>query len=286
MGLSAPYLYNIFAINKNILTMATKKMSDGTTVTTRSTSETGHAKNVAAFKDLLQAITDLGTAYQPSNESISVSNLNKKNEAISKAMDNWRAADRADQNAENLRTDTFSGLNTYSTRIVGVLSSSSNVSPLTLKDAQSIMTKVRGKRSAKGAKEMEQAKISGEEQPRTISVSQQSFDQKTTQFSALKKLVETQPTYKPNEADLNLKALTDYEIKLNNVNGAKVATQSQLIDARNQRNFQLYDPQTGVVALSKIIKNYIKGRFQPTHVTYKKINGIPFKTIKDKASKL
>jgi hypothetical protein len=266
--------------------MVTKRNADGTTVTTRSTSETGHAKNAAAFTDIIKGVTDFDTKYQPSNERIQLWQLEQKQKLVHTAMDNWGTARQNDDDAENQRTEIFGNLPTYATRITNALISSGNISPLTIQDAQSIMKKIRGTRSAKGTKEIAEAKTAGSEQPRTSSVSQQSYDQKLAHFIALRKLVTAQPTYNPNEADLQLSGLITYESQLTTSNNVKIDARSKLIDARNERNIQLYHEETGVIQLSKEIKSYVKSVFGSTHVNYKKINGIPFKLIKDKASTL
>lgn len=266
--------------------MVTKLKADGTTVTTRSTSETGHAKNTASFTEIIKGITDFGNKYQPSNERIQLWSLQRKKELVDTAMDNWGTAYRLNANAENERTKIFSTLSAYGTRIVNALISSGNVSSLTIKDAQGIMKKIRGARSAKGTKEIAEAKTTGSEQPRTSSVSQQSYDQKLAHFTALRKLVATQPTYNPNEADLKLTGLVTYENQLIAANNAKIDARSKLIDTRNQRNLELYDEKTGVIQLSKEIKSYVKSTYSASDVNYKKINGILFKIVKEKASTL
>jgi len=43
-----------------------------------STSETGHAKNVANFKDLIAVCTGPGSSYNPANASIKPAELNSK----------------------------------------------------------------------------------------------------------------------------------------------------------------------------------------------------------------
>lgn len=40
-----------------------------------STSETGHAKNVANFQDLIEFVTGYGATYNPSKQSLKPSNL-------------------------------------------------------------------------------------------------------------------------------------------------------------------------------------------------------------------
>lgn len=266
--------------------MVTKRNTDGTTIITRSVSETGHTKNAASFSDMLKGLTDLGTKYQPANESIQLWTLGIKNEQVTIAMDNWGTAIRESANAENERTKLFATLNSYSTRILNTLISSANISALTIKDARSIVSKIQGSRSVTGKKAIAEAKNAGVEPARTISVSQLSYDQKCAHFAALRKLIATQPTYNPNEADLKLTAIEAYEGKLKKANNNMIAARSKLIDARNQRNLHLYDDQTGVIALSKAVKSYVKGIFGATHVDYQKIKGIPFKVIRDKASSL
>lgn len=266
--------------------MVSKINADGTTVATRSVSETGHAKNVSSFADLIKGLTDFGPTYQPSNEQLHLWALGKKQEAVHAAMHTWNIASRDEANAENERTSIFSKLMSYSTRIVNTLSSSANVSSQTIDDARSILNKIQGRRSAQGKKAIDVAKLKGTDEPRTISVSQQSYDQKLAHFATLRILLASQPTYQPNEPDLTLRGVEEYENKLKAANSNMVSARSKLIDARNLRNQQLYDDINGVVALSKAIKSYVKGIYGASHVNFKKINGISFKQYKDKASTL
>jgi hypothetical protein len=266
--------------------MGTKLKADGTTVTTKSVSETGHAKNAAAFADILTGLADFGPKYQPGNDQLQLWNLGQKKEQVDKAMDAWGTADQDYDDAENERTKAFSGLGAYCTRIVNTLISSKNISELTIKDARSINTKIQGARSAKSKKNNEEAKLAGDDQPRTISVSQQSYDQKLAHFTALRKLVAAQPTYLPNEEDLKLSGLEAYQAKLKAANNNIIIARSKLIDARNNRNLELYHEETGVIALSKAIKSYVKSIFGATHPNFRKISGISFKAVKDRASSL
>lgn len=266
--------------------MVTKLKADGSTITTKSLSETGHATNAASFADILRGLADLGSTYQPGNQDIQLWNLGRKKELVDAAMDTWRTAVQNDADAENERTKVFSQLKAYSTRIVNTLISSKDVSPLTIKDARSINSKIQGARSAGGKKANAEARAAGGEQPRIISVSQQSYDQKQAHFTTLRKLVAAQPTYAPNEADLALTGIQAYEAQLQATNSNMIAARSKLIDARNNRDIQLYHQETGVIARSKAIKSYVKSVFGARHPNFKKISGIPFKTLRDKASTL
>jgi hypothetical protein len=266
--------------------MVSKINADGTAVITRSVSETGHAKNADSFKELLRGLTDFGSTYQPASEHLQLWPLSQKEQQVDAAMTAWTIAIRDDANSENERTTAYASLASYCTRILNTLISSGNVSDLTIKDAQSIINKIRGARSAQGTKAIEGAIAKGLEQPRTISVSQQSYDHKLAHFAALHILVASQPTYNPNEPDLKLTAIEAYENKLRTSNINVISARSKLIDARNHRDVQLYHPDNGVVNLSKEIKSYVKAIYGSTNPNYKKISGIPFKALTQKASTL
>lgn len=259
--------------------MPTKKAADGTTVTTRSTSEGGHVKNATGFKDMLTVLTTFGNKYNPANALIQLWVLERKNESVGLTMTAHKLADQQDKDAENERNLLFAPIKAYSTRVFNALASSAGVSDLTLADARLILDKIQGNRSASGKKAVATALKAGGEAPRTISVSQQSFDQKVAHWSKLCVLAAEQPGYKPNEDDLKLKALTEYEQKLIAANNKKVLTDTKLKDARNNRNFELYDAKTGVVKCAELIKSYVLSLLNATHPDYKKIKGIPFRII-------
>ncbi|MFA6059829.1 MAG: hypothetical protein WC756_16610 [Taibaiella sp.] len=262
--------------------MSTKKAADGTTVTTRSTSEGGHVKNATGFKDMLTVLTTFGNKYNPANELIQLWVLERKNESVNVAMTAHKLADQQDKNAENERNLLFAPIKAYSTRVFNALASSTGVSDLTLADARLIVNKIQGGRSARSKKAIATALETGGEAPRTISVSQQSFDQKVNHWSKLCVLVAEQPGYKPNEEDLKLKAITEYEQKLIASNNKKVLTGTKLKDARNTRNFELYDAKTGVIKCAELVKSYVLSLLHATHPDYKKINIIPFRTIRER----
>jgi hypothetical protein len=261
--------------------MPTKKAADGTTVTTRSTSEGGHVKNATGFKDMLTVLTTFGNQYNPANELIQLWVLDRKNESVNATMTAHKLADQQNKDTENERNLLFEPIKAYSTRVYNALASSAGVTDLTLADARLILDKIRGSRSAEGKKTIATALEAGKEAPRTISVSQQSFDQKVAHWSKLCVLVAAQPGYKPNEDDLKLKAIMEYEQNLIAANNKKVLADTNLKDARNARNLELYDAKTGVVKCAELIKNYVLSMLHATHPDYKKVKGIPFRTIND-----
>jgi hypothetical protein len=75
-----------------------------------STSETGHAKNVANFEDLISFCTGYGTAYNPSKNSIKLPALNTLFTAAKNSLTAVTTASTAFINATNARVIAFDPL--------------------------------------------------------------------------------------------------------------------------------------------------------------------------------
>jgi len=263
--------------------MATKTLKDGTTVTTKSVYETGHGKNVANFSTFIKAVRGMGAKYQPSNDLITLPNLEVKEKRIAQHMEAWAKEDRSFKNTEIARRQAFANIKKYATRLVATLASSAKVSQLTLDDATSINKKIQGVRATKKKDEATAEAITPP--AKNISASQQSYDMLIEHFRKLRVLLESVPTYTPHEDDLNMKAIHTYEQLLKNTNDDAATAENAIVDNRNARNFELYNEETGLVALSKLMKLYLKSK-STTNPDYLKIKGLSFRTIADKGSAL
>ena len=92
--------------------------STNTTKNKSSVSETGHAKNVANFQNLIAFVTGYGATYNPSKNALKLPQLIAlKSEADSKLAD-VVAKNTAYNNKVNERQAAFSGLKSLSTRLV------------------------------------------------------------------------------------------------------------------------------------------------------------------------
>ena len=164
-----------------------------------STSDTGHAKNVANFEELISICTDYGTAYNPSNENLKIQKLQDKLEISGKNIQTVRFAKTVYDNACNAREIAFSGFKKLSTRIINAMEAS-NVAKQTINDAKTINRKIQGKRSNNSKKDTD-AIITPDEnttpEDKTISVSQQSFDNLINNFSNMIEIVSAEPLYTP-----------------------------------------------------------------------------------------
>ena len=87
-----------------------------------STSETGHAKNVANFEDLISFCNAYGTTYNPSKESLSVVKLKELQTQAKEILQQVKTTKTSFDNATNARQIAFKDLKPLVTKIVNALS--------------------------------------------------------------------------------------------------------------------------------------------------------------------
>jgi hypothetical protein len=86
-----------------------------------STIETGHAKNVATFEDLISFCTGYGAAYNPSRAALKLPALTAQLAAANAALQAVKTAKTAYDNATNAREVVFKGLKPLATKMVSSL---------------------------------------------------------------------------------------------------------------------------------------------------------------------
>jgi hypothetical protein len=72
-----------------------------------STSETGHAKNVANFEDLISFCNGYGAPYNPSKEALKITNLQTQLTSSQNVLKEVKTTQTAFNNATNSRMDLF-----------------------------------------------------------------------------------------------------------------------------------------------------------------------------------
>jgi len=241
-----------------------------------STSETGHAKNVANFEDLISFCTGYGAAYNPSKVSIKLPALNTLFTAAKNSLIAVTSATTAFINATNARVIAFEPLKKLTTRIINALTAT-DASDEIVKDAKTIARKIHGRRaSEKLPTILDNPSTIENESQKSISASQQSYDSLIEHVSKLKDLLAAESNYIPNESDLMITALTsminDFKIK----NTAVVNATTALSNSRISRNDTLYKKTTGMVDIAQEVKNYVKSVFGATSSQYKQVSKLRF----------
>lgn len=248
-----------------------------------STSETGHAKNVANFEDLISFCTGYGVSYNPSKNSLKIPQLQTQLTSVKANVLSVTNNSVAYNNAVNARMSAFNGLKKLSTRLVNALDVT-NASKELVKDAKTINAKVQGSKLTKADAGKTTQTIDPNapvvETPKIISSSQQSYDSLIEHFSKMISILSTEPTYIPNENELKIATLNTQLTALKNANTAVINSYTTVSNSRIARDQSLYNPANGLCATAKEVKMYVKSLFGATSPQYKQISGLEFKTVK------
>ena len=237
-----------------------------------SVSEVGHAKNVANFADIIAYCTAYGTTYNPSKTALQLTELNTLLATAQTELANVTTAKNTFNTVTGDRQLTFEPLKPLATKVFNYLSVTDAISEI-IADAKTINNKLQGKRTGTTA---ENPPTEGENQNNTVSVSRQSYDMLTENFSALIDLVSSVPSYTPNETELTTTSLTAYLGELQTANTNVINAEVAYSNARISRNNVLYAENTGLVDIAFDVKKYVKAIFGATSPQYKQISGIKF----------
>ncbi|WP_130734506.1 hypothetical protein [Flavobacterium sp. J27] len=246
-------------------------VSENTSKRKISVIETGHAKNVANFQELITFVTAYGTAYNPSKESLKLPQLNALKIAAETQLLDVIAKNTAYNNAVNERINAFSGLRIYATRLLNALQTT-NATNETIGNAKSFNRKMQGKKA--GTSQIENNLENPA--PKTISSSQQSYDQLIQHLAGLKSILETETSYTPNETDLQVASIQAKIVDLQLKNTTVVAAYTTISNARIARNEILYNANESLVETAKDIKQYIKSVYGASSPQFAQVKGIMF----------
>ena len=166
------------------------------------TSETGHAKNVANLESLITSIIALGTTYNPSRDSIKLTELQTLHNASEESLNTVNIAQAAYSNAVAARKVAFQPFSQLITRVYNSLKATDTTTQVD-QSARTIVRKLQGRRASAKITEEEKKALEAEgKEVNQISASQMSFDNRIENFDRLIMLLSSIPLYNPNEAEL------------------------------------------------------------------------------------
>jgi hypothetical protein len=234
----------------------------------KKTYETGHVKNVATFQTLISFATAWGETYNPSNEALSLPSLNSLLSDSQTAIAGIDTEKTAYSLAAGARSNAFTPLKPTATRLINALKVSGAPAE-SVAEALSINRKIQGYR-----------RRTQTDSARTISTSQQSFDNQTENFARLIELLSVNPAYKPNEPELQLTALNAMLTDLRSKNLAVINAYTAYSNAQITRNHLLYAKTTGLVDIAFTVKEYAKSLFGTSSPQYRQISSLEFSRFK------
>lgn len=240
-----------------------------------STSETGHAKNIANFQDLIAFVTGYGATYNPSKNALKLTQLNALLATSQTKLADVITKNTAYNNSVNDRMLAFDGLKALSTRLVNALETT-DAPKEKVSDAKGFNRKLQGKRASTPATPTDPNTPA----PATISASQQSYDQQIQHFAGLISVLESETSYTPNETELQIATLTAKQADLVAKNNAVSIAYTGISNSRINRNKTLYEDGTGLVSVATEVKKYIKSVFGASSPEFAQVKGIEFKNVR------
>lgn len=240
-----------------------------------SISETGHAKNIANFQDLIAFVEGYGATYNPSKEALKLPQLNTLLATSQTNLAEVVTKNTAYNDAVNNRIIEFSPLKGLATRMVNALEATDATNEK-INNAKVFNRKLQGKRASQSPAQPDPNTPA----PNTISASQQSYDQQIQHFANLIAVLQTEASYTPNETELTIVNLTAKQDKLTVKNNDVSVAYAGVSNARITRNKTLYNQDSGLVDTAGEVKKYIKSVFGTTSQEYAQVKGIQFKKVK------
>jgi hypothetical protein len=236
--------------------------------------ETGHAKNVALFDKSIRCVKGYGSKYAPALPRIQVGSLSQTLSAAEHSLQKVKENKTVWNNATNSREIAFNEFKGLSTRVVKALKAT-DATDQTMADAKNAYRKIRGTR-AKAITPPVQAVGAAPAVKKTKSVSQQSYDKMVDHFNELINTVAAEPSYAPNENELQVASLRSVLAKLKAKNAAAADAETALKNARIERDTILYAPVTGMADVFGAIKDYVGSIYGIRSPQVKQLTALPF----------
>jgi hypothetical protein len=244
------------------------------------TSETGHAKNVANFEELITYVQSYNGEYNPSRGSIKVDALQSLLANGKQRMADFNIALSPYKIAAAERETAFEPLNKFTTRLVNSLKATDTSAQMD-NTVKSIARKIKGERATPKKKVVAvQQGETADVDEKEISVAQTSYNNRLENFSKLFVQLQNIPEFRPNELELQPQAIKAFYDNMVEKNNTAILTTVALSNARIARNKVLYEPITGMLDIAFDTKVYIKSLYGARSPQYKQVGGIQFKSNK------
>lgn len=238
-----------------------------------STSETGHAKNVANLQKLTEQVT-VYTLYNPPVDNLKVANLTALYTTASTKLSEVEDKRKANKNAITIRQSAFENLKSTCTKIINHLEIL-GLPQGTIDQAKSLNRTIQG-----GQKKAATTTEEGKEPENTVSTSRQSYTQQADNFGILLQLLGTITEYNPNEDDLKLANLSTYKDSLVSSTQSVDQSEAELNNKLIERDQILYADGTGLYSIAQNVKKYVKSLYGATSPEYTNVSSIEFTSRK------
>lgn len=230
-----------------------------------STSEVGHAKNVANLQKLTEQVT-VYTLYNPPVDSLKVPQLQELYTTAVAKLEEVEENRTAHKTAIYERQVAFENLKPTCTRIINLLDIM-GLSQGLIDQAKSLNKTIQGKSTTPTPLEGSGG---------GVSTSRQSYTQQAENFGVLLKILTTIPNYSPNEDDLQLPNLITYKQSLVAATIPVDQTEAEFNNKVIERNNILYTQGTGLYTIAQNVKKYVKSAYGGDSPEFITVSSIKF----------
>lgn len=237
-----------------------------------STSEVGHAKNIANANLLITHITELGNTYNPSNPKLQLTNLQEIYNNANLQQQNVNNAVAPYKLAVDNREEIFAPLSKKITILRKAYKATENVTPQLLEDFMTIARKLKGVRKINITPTTDTT-----QQQTQHSASQMSYDQRTQNLDLLIAHLQNTPNYSPNEPEYQITTLQTLKTQMLQATQQVASTFIPLNTARSTRNNTMYLSDNNLVDTFNKAKDYLFTIHPSNSSEYKAVAKIKFK---------
>lgn len=239
-----------------------------------STSEKGHAKNIANANLLNTYVAQLGSTYNPTNSKLLLTNLKSIYETCSTNQEKVNALVAPYSIAVDNREIVFAPISKKITKLRKAYKATEGVTPAQLEDFMTIARKLKGARKVNNTPSTDTS-----EEQKQYSTSQMSYDQRTNNYGLMISLLENTPNFNPNEPEFKVATLQTEKSKMLDTTNEVANTFVPLNEARNTRNNSMYLSNENLVDTFNKAKDYLLSILDSKSVQYKAISKIKFQKM-------
>jgi hypothetical protein len=216
-----------------------------------------HVKNMHAFEKLLGHCTGYGGSYNPGQQNLQVEALTTLWLNANQKMNDVIRAQTVYDTITNQRERAFEEIKRLSTRVINVLIAS-GADKLAIADARARVRKLWGNKSTD---RLPIASPTAQElKERKRKARGTDYPSMAAHFASLVETVMAEPKYHPNEPFLTVTGLKDQLAIMQTLNSEVIRAQTELADARKQRDELMYS-EDGMIVRARAVKFYMRAAF-------------------------
>jgi len=241
-----------------------------------STNQTGIAQNVVSMDVMIEKVTSFSTRYNPSRVEFTILSLTAHKTLAEEAIKAEGAATNVKKKSAAIRNLILVSLVKLITRSLNSLRICGAMEQI-IEQGEAIVRELRGQRAGDkySKEEIAAAKANGTEL-KNNSMHYGTIDSKMDNIGKYIQLIESEPLYSPNEAELTTAAIREMYLSLKAAQTDWNRTDALLDVAKSQRNVVLYADNTGMCDIGAGVKKYVKSAFGSDSPEYKSVSDIKF----------